>query len=287
MYDYTTLDPRATSVDHDPGVLFGVEVSVPALAEQCGLGNLDPQHTGADAQTAAIEAALACELPPPGATLATIRPDADSVGAMAVLELRARDAIDAEARGRIDQIAEADKEAGGPWPGPRDLNNGRDLLRPTSHVEALAADHKLPLRTRVVEVVEWLATGRFRREVEYTMWSRIVAVEAINATTARHVAHRVAAVESTHRLALSIGYCVAPIVVASNPQFQWQGGQPHLKHTIARWNTAIPMDWDGMLAALRDAEPGWGGSTSIVGSPQGQHSILTAADVIEVVILHA
>lgn len=65
---------------------------MPTLAERC-MANLDPQHLGGDVATAAIQAALAMwrELPPDGATLATIRPDLDSIGAMAVLELLRQD----------------------------------------------------------------------------------------------------------------------------------------------------------------------------------------------------
>lgn len=67
---------------------LGVEVTSPALAARCGLGNIDPQHSGGGGSSA-IEQALTCPLPPEGALLVTIRPDKDSFGAMAVLMLRA------------------------------------------------------------------------------------------------------------------------------------------------------------------------------------------------------
>ncbi len=44
--------------------VLGIEVTVPALAARCSLGNIDPQHSGGDTSRAAIEDAMRCELPP-------------------------------------------------------------------------------------------------------------------------------------------------------------------------------------------------------------------------------
>lgn len=81
IYKFATLDPRPGA--DNPSVLgdktLGIEVTIPHLAERCGLGNIDPQHSGTSSHTAAILAALDVPLPPPGSTLVTIRPDLDSV----------------------------------------------------------------------------------------------------------------------------------------------------------------------------------------------------------------
>jgi len=77
-------------------------------------------------------------------------------------------------------------------------------------------------------------------------------------------------------------------VVATNPAFRFAGGEPHLKYTIARWNTStLPaMDWQGLIDALNREDPAavdgaqWGGSTSIIGSPQGISSRLRQRDVM-------
>ena len=100
MYGYELLDPRpipaaATANDRVFGFgvpVYGIEVTVPALAARC-VYNLDPQHTGGDANLAAIEAALTEELPPMGTILATIRADLDAVGAMAIIVLREQDFV--------------------------------------------------------------------------------------------------------------------------------------------------------------------------------------------------
>lgn len=67
---------------------LGIEVTIDALASQCVLGHIDPQHR-ADGTSSAIEAALEWPLPPHDSRLVTIRQDRDSIGAMAVLLLRA------------------------------------------------------------------------------------------------------------------------------------------------------------------------------------------------------
>ncbi len=66
---------------------LGIEVTTEPFIARCGLGNLNSQHMPGGGP-AAIEEALLCPLPPDGSTLVTIRPDKDSIGAMAVLHLR-------------------------------------------------------------------------------------------------------------------------------------------------------------------------------------------------------
>lgn len=104
IYKCATLDPRNISaaqvandlVFQNPDGVFGIEVTVPALAARCSLGNLDPQHGEQIGHQSAIEAALTCELPPDGTTIATIRADLDSIGAMVILVLRQRVQPDVE-----------------------------------------------------------------------------------------------------------------------------------------------------------------------------------------------
>lgn len=69
---------------------LGIEVTSKPLAERCALGNIDPQHKPGGGSSA-IEEALNLPrelLPPNGTRLVTMRPDKDSIGAMAILSLR-------------------------------------------------------------------------------------------------------------------------------------------------------------------------------------------------------
>lgn len=293
MYTCIALHPRTATVEDVPAGTLGVEVTVSHLAQACSLGNIDPQHLGGDASTAAIEAALTWPLPPEGATLATVRADADSVGAMAVLTLRAKGLpIDT---GRVQLIADADKEASGPWPGPRPAPAPEDLIGPATPVMHLAADYTRPLPDRVELLASWLmdADGGDADAEEIGEYAARALVEAREALAGLQVSMHgpVAVVVGSHQLAFAIGYRHAPVVVATNPAFRWQGGEAHVKHTVARWNSAtMPgMDWQGMLDALNKADLAvtdtdrWGGSTYIAGSPQGIGSALSTQDVADIV----
>ncbi|MDD3911597.1 MAG: hypothetical protein PHZ22_05390, partial [Bacteroidales bacterium] len=85
-YRFELFDPRnvpaaieANDKVFSLGSVYGIEVTVPALAARCA-ANIDPQHVGENVSTAAIEEAVFAELPSEGAVIATVRPDLDSVG---------------------------------------------------------------------------------------------------------------------------------------------------------------------------------------------------------------
>ena len=94
---------------------------------------------------------------------------------------------------------------------------------------------------------------------------------------------RLCAITSAHLGALDIGYHLAPVVVATNPEMRGPGG-PHRKHTVCQWQ-AGHVDLRAAVMALNAAEeecggtPGWGGSATIIGSPQGVSSTLSNDDV--------
>lgn len=306
QYRFAILDPRPISAAaeandrvFDEGPVLGIEVTVPALAARCELGNLDPQHAGGDATRAAIDDALTAELPADGSTLATVRPDLDAVGAMAILHLRKRGyGVYGDLLDRAAIIAAADKFAHGGW-APRPLPT-RENPWPTTQVAAsdsgslaaiaaAMADFKVPIADRVAMMERWLLTGdepgEYRSIVERERADLIAALEsgAIKVETTTH--GKIAVVESTHRAATSVGYSMAPVVVALNPTFQFQGGAPHRKFTVCAFE-AQHADIRSALAELATLEAGWGGSPTIGGSPQGVSSALTTDQVVEVVTRH-
>ena len=131
-YRYGLLDPRPSPMAKQANAVLlgpetlGIEVTVPALAAGCGLGDIDPQHGPGGGAIAAIEAALDWPLPPSHACLVTIRRDADAFGAMAVLGLRAAGhPIDPAMGYRIALIARADCFDNGHWPGRVSNNSAR------------------------------------------------------------------------------------------------------------------------------------------------------------------
>jgi hypothetical protein len=285
VYHFATLDPRPTSeaqaanesVFAAASGVYGVEVTIPALAIRCGLGNLDPQHTEGR-NVAACVAALDCELPPDGSTLVTVRPDADALVAMAVLEIRneAAGKLTSAARAAVEEIGSADSAPAGPW--------ARDYSPPAifAQVNTVAMNHRVPIAVRVATLIAWLRDSESLPEVAPADHS---AVDVQVSPCGRYAIAR--ADGPAGRGAMSAGYRVAPVVVALNEAFSLRGEAPHRKYTLARWNAShVPMDWAGMLSELGELEPGWGGSTSICGSPQGTGSTLTLDQVISVVERH-
>lgn len=299
MYTYALLDPRRSPEAHahndeilgDGATVLGIEVTVPELAARCGLGNIDPQHLGGDAATAAIDAAWTHPLPPNGTTLVTVRADADALGAMAILEYRAgspggggwNDEYDVGARAA--QISAVDRESMRPWPGVRELPGPQELMGgPAASVAAVAMDPRRSIAERVGLVTDWLVTGQFagsedlQREL-HTEGRAVIRQTDVDVDSG-------VAVVTTGRQGVRLGYYRAGVVVATNPTFRFAGGEPHRKHTVARWNSTVLMDWDGLLSALREREPGWGGSSSIIGSPQGVPSVLDTKELAALVVAY-
>lgn len=290
MYSFEQFDPRPQADNSaliGRGNLYGLEVTVPKLAEACDLGNIDPQHLGGDATRTAIEDATIVDLPNPEATLVTVRADADSVGAMAILAGRAEfgegwlQSPDVQ-RG-ITVIAEGDKESSGNWPGRRSITEPHEMVTPFTVVNSVASDFKLTLAERVSLVQDWLDIGLFDGQYERQLQLLDEATTALSGLAVTVRSNGLAVVEGSHRLAMQLGYSEAPRIVATNPEFRFAGGEPHIKHTVARWNTNTPMDWNGAKAMLNDAENGWGGSSSIMGSPQGVSSKLKTEEVVEII----
>lgn len=298
IYNFATLDPRPGA--DNSAVLgadtLGIEVTIPALAAQCGLGNIDPQHSGTSSHSAAIIAALDAPLPPAGSTLVTVRPDLDSVGAMAVLELRAGGwAHGGRMHPVIEAIARADAFAYGPWPGIRPIPStmrewsGWEVTT-TAHpylaaAAALVADRSMPMVDRVDAMMQAIRGKSDERFVPYAARAQgekdalLASIES-GATSVflEDGEPRIARVISTHLGALDIGYHLAPVVVASNPEMRGPDGA-YLKHTVCQWRAGY-VDLRAAAAALNRHEeeyggtPGWGGSATIIGSPQGVSSIL-------------
>ncbi len=303
MYFYAILDPRpipAATEANDKvfeNTVYGVEVTVLALAARCAF-NLDPQHTGGDASRAAIEEAMVCELPIDGSTLATVRADLDAVGSMAVFSIRAKGESLESAMARIELVATADKFARGAYSGPKPLptrDNPWDesaataeSSRPLAAIGAAVMDFKVCLADRVTTMEKWLLTGEEPRQYRDSVEKeRLDLITALETGQIKHETRsgRIAVVESTHRAATSVGYSLAPVVVALNPAFKLGGGEAHVKFTVCQFAGGF-VDLRAVLTELNELEAGWGGSPNIGGSPQGVSSTLTIDQVVEVVAKH-
>lgn len=273
-------DANETIFAEAPAGVFGIEVTIPALAARC-IVNLDHHGVGDTAETrSACEQAMTCELPPEGVVLVTVRPDADSVTAMAIILNRSEGkAIDADlvsAIGRFDRL--------GPSAG-----------RPSAVVSAIArkaCDFKISLEARVQWVSDILAGDSKETEVAELVSAHDAELEAARA--ASHVTlcaeGRIATVVSTHRFATNLGYAEAQVVVAMNPEFpvdpKDSSKGTYRKFTVCRYDSHVKCDLPVALLELQQLEPGWGGRGDIFGSPQGVSSKLTLDQVVGVVAHH-
>jgi len=217
MYKFIVAKQVADIID--PEKTLGIEITDPAVAAACGLGNIDPQHghdrfkrdwtpdrsVAAEHPRAAIEAVYGCSeliwsdyhtdcggwpvgwhhwLPPSDATLATTRPDVDSVGAMAAYVIErlvcpssdrqslVNEAYTESVRARVRTIAEVDSFRAGPWapkplptpeqpwtPGPAPADGTQSIAHLGAICSPRPGQAALPLNERVAIMACWLLWG--------------------------------------------------------------------------------------------------------------------------------
>jgi len=290
---YAQIDPRPQSREKMEEVVsgqptLGIELTIPELAQLASEGNVDPQHSGDQEEPqAAIEAVteLSFELPSREVQLVTVRPDNDSIGAMAVIKLRqAGVEITPEATDRIERIAKIDKFAMGEWDSEAVKARQRDWE--FAGMNSLVSNFKVPLQERVYKMAEYLMTGTTEGLSQMMDEAEINHLQAECAQRKCEIEvldNSIAVIENVHRGAIALGYEYAPIVVALNPEFTIRGDEsPHRKFTIAQFKRGY-LDLDRVVEQLNELEPGWGGSSTIAGSPQGVGSRLTLGTVTDIV----
>ena len=284
VYRHCRLEPCGANLRAFQPETLGIEVTVPALAARCGLGNIDPQHHPDGGATAAIEEALAWPLPPAGSNLVTIRPDADAAGAMAVLGLRgAGHALSPVSLCRIAAIARHDRFDRGPWPGPRPLPPaiGELAAQFAAHgcsglISALAAQrHDLDACVAVAR--RWILTGRPGSAVPAraaaAILLRALAEERLRIAPAN--AGRVAVATGAVPGALTLAYRRAPVVLGI--ELDPEAGARRM--VVAQWSEGH-VDLRRVLKMVVAREPGWGGSPTIIGSPQGRRCQTTRDEML-------
>jgi hypothetical protein len=279
--DPPDIDPRSCIINVGVGRnTLGVEVTDSLLASCCDLGNIDSQHGNASGPDvpgrAAIDVALGWPLPPLGATLVTIRPDPDSIGAMAVLALRAEGAVfTPDMSARVALVSRSDCFDFGDWaswsaehPPPV---AGEALLPLSLHpfeIRALAASigsDTNDLSDNVAMMRHWLLTGTLPPHGEILLraadkhaavaWSAgLLRVDMVLGGKVSHI-------QSDYPSAIMLGYRFAPIVVAEG---KVNGNR---KISIAQFERGH-LDMNALSVRLNVLEPGWGGSDTILGSPQ-------------------
>jgi len=276
---------------------LGIEVTCPALANRCGLGNIDPQHLGKRKDLSAIEVAMTAPLPPPSSRLVTIRPDADAYGAMALLCLRAGGvSLTPELLVRVGIIAREDRFDKEAWRGVRPLPATAQDIDEVGRGEqghgALVGGLAQPggsIDQGVAAVLAWLAAGElpphWAERADSAAELLFKALEARKVTVHLHASGRIALVRGAAPGALRLGYRLAPVVVAVDERPTGDLGATHRRVAVAQWSEGHA-DLRSVATQLSALEHGWGGSSTIIGSPQGRATQLPVETVIETLLEH-
>jgi len=296
IYEVVQIDPRKPLEEQNYD--FGIEITLPGAKN-----DLDHHGPEATAQTpSACEQALTLEeekLPPEGAKIAILRPDADSLTALAVLELRkAHQKIDEEvvkAVGMLDRL------------GPKSMEKiaGTLLEKKVVAIWKISGEVNVPLKEKLDFIKKVLEGEKeIEEKVEKLYQERNEELERArkNSEIKLVAGGKVAFVKSKDRYAMNLGYEKANIVIALNPEMPVlertpEGelkptGETYRKYTIARLNQFVPVDLAGVLEELNQKEkekggsPTWGGRGDIIGSPIGVSSKLEPEEVIEIVERH-
>lgn len=265
---------------------YGIEITDPHhlkyLLEKPNAVHLDHHRAGDTASTlSAAEQALALpadKLPRPGAVLATNRADPDSITAMAVLANR-NEGRSINAR-LVEAIGRRDRGLKEPPPGENydDLRDTIDAINYSSHFPHKPFHEKVFFVKDVLdgsvnqELVATLARrSRDRRRSLHADIAETMKVETI-------IPDRLAVVESFNSGALSHGYEYAPVVVLVNRN------QNFTRISVGtQEGSGLDRFFGRAIRDLNKLEPGWGGRSSMFGSPQNGSTKLTAEEVIAVV----
>lgn len=281
------LDPRPVGAESNEKFfsehsdVLGIEVTLPAYASKCNLGNLD--HHGPDdtAETpSACMQAFWMNFATQITAMVTVRPDADSITAMAVIVNKMEGHLVDESL--VKEIDAFDRL--GPAVG--------EVSSVVTAIARKACDFRLSLDERVRWVSEILAGDGKEEEVAELVSARAAEIKAAREASFLSVVDdgRMATIISTHRFATNLGYENATVVVAQNPEMPVDFRDPskgtYRKYTICRYDSHVQCDLPAALKELQKLEEGWGGRGDIFGSPQGVSSKLTFSEVVEIVSRH-
>lgn len=286
--------------------LIGLEMTDKELASICER-NIDPQHTdgAGDICCAKLIAEKAPELlgwfkkrDLDKVIFLTDRFDVDSVAAY-VLADRYLKGEKVALNENIEAINTHDTAAGLPWDGPKPIEKA---FNPDNKTGALAASIKIFMLTEknIADVKGFIDTGEVDEKImeSYQASQQAIIAKVKSGEIKAEVIGGVAYVESSERAATDVGYALAPVVIAFNPEMPRADKTTYKKWTVAKKlsidentaekNGAAPkyVDLNAVVAELAQIEQGWGGSYSLVASPKEQDSELDIHIVRQVVYSH-
>ncbi|MBI2035891.1 MAG: hypothetical protein HYT12_04425 [Candidatus Liptonbacteria bacterium] len=311
MYKYGMLrtDDSWEALNHNSGLLgaktLGIEVTFPNLAAQCGLGNIDPQHGTIRKQSSAVEEALVYNpLPKDGTALVTIRLDKDSLGAMAVLTLRAEGQERYIDRNLVRCIGLLDsmgiENARREYPELFENSFYRKYSDAIQQI-VIEAMREPALLAQKIGVVASILKGSLSPE---EMDNIIARREQFNGFSDVEMHGKVAFVHASKKYKEARDWANRrfPIAVIHDPEFSApdSGSLVYERWSIVRRPGYLDRDRcerainqaeaeERMLTTseLKQGSLAWGGPTNIISSPPGKSTKLTKANIISIVRAHS
>lgn len=271
------------------GVGIGIEITTKGFE---GL-NLDHHGKYSDSKTpSAIEQALVFDLKKiPEGKMATVKPDPDSLGAMAVLLLRKEGKMPEEklvkAIGLLDRMGPGvfkDK-------GKELLNLAEDEFEDLSKkVRAIyywvnVKNRNLPLEEKVLFMKKMLTNEISQKEIEELYKENEKDLEKVKKESKIEEIKpkEIVFIESKHLRSMEIGYEYGQVVIAYNPELKWPNGNVTPKYTIARYDNHVDFNMKKLLERLQKINPKWGGGENIISSPQGEDPKLSPEQIKDLV----
>jgi len=289
-------DVRAKEIAHlqslkDQGfTIIGLEMTEPSLAELCDR-NIDPQHTDNRgdqscakeiAENAPVQLGWFKSKDLDKVIFVTNRVDVDSVAAFVLADryLRGERISYNE---NVAAINSHDTHLGDAWSGPKAIE---DAFDPESKTGALAASVQVFRVTskNIADVAKFIDTGVVEEDVmdSFRKSQQAIIAKVKSGEIKTEVVGGIAYVESTDRAATNVGYSMAPVVVAVNPQMRAPDGHTYCKVSICQHEAGYA-DLKAIGAELATKEAGWGGSPTFIGSPQNQDCVTEMSDIKKLV----
>jgi hypothetical protein len=270
-------------------LLFGIEVTYPEIQNFLHF-NVDPQHDLIPQRITTIEKIfeLKDQIIPlfqkfEKICFITIKPDADSIGSFALLDIFINQDIynDHDLIVNINRIGAYDQHGRDNW-----MENVKPVFTLPPALLTMIADSNLNISEKVKYSKQFLLTSKF---TTYNYYSEVAFKKQqvskdkiiLDIITPKKLIY----VESSYRGAVSKGYKYCPIVIAKNPNYIFGLNNNKVKgpkFTIAQYNSEY-INLKNILNSILQIELGWGGSDSIIGSSQSNPSKLSKNDLVEIV----
>lgn len=278
--------------------LLGIELTDPELANKCHM-SIDPQHDQTNkTKITSIEYAfnyrdevLSLLSPFDNIFMGTVKPDSDSIGTMAILTmmLTHKFHLDSDIVLRLKAIANSDRHGRENWNERKKdyfhFENYNTFGLP-SGLAYMTSDHKLRTEEKVQNMIKYLLDGSFPGIEKYAdRVAKNLKKSHKNTTCNVIIPKKLCHVESSHRGAVAFGYRQTPVVIASNPSFKFGKANTKItgmKVTIAQYEDNKHIDLIRLTDELNSIEPGWGGSSTIIGSPLEKPTKMKLDDIINI-----